>query len=151
MMAETNFLWAKFGGNRKWGNFWRFFFLIEHFAVSDLKRFKNVPGLFYFISIGLLNNTLKHGKQNQPKISRHEKLSGNELAWDHALSLLSLSVSHGKRALFLSPSSQRSKEAKNKKINKITRDLRLVRSMNTYAIWSAWQQPLLCSHLVYRL
>ena len=34
------------------------------------------------------------------------------LAWDHALSLLSLYVSHGKRALFFSLSSQRNKEGK---------------------------------------
>ena len=36
------------------------------------------------------------------------------LAWDHALSLLSLYVSHGKRALFFPLSSERNKEAKKK-------------------------------------
>ena len=34
------------------------------------------------------------------------------LAWDHALSLLSLYVSHGKRALFFSLSSQEAKKKK---------------------------------------
>ena len=54
--------------------------MFKTLAVSDLNRFKNVPGLFCFISIGLLNNTLNYGKQKQPETSRHEKLSGNELA-----------------------------------------------------------------------
>ena len=52
------------------------------------------------------------------------------VAWDHALSLLSLYVSHGKRALFFFPS--RAKEAKKKK--KMTPDLRLIVLLISYCL-----------------
>ena len=40
--------------------------------------------------------------------------ASDDVAWDHALSLLSLYVSHGKRALFFSLLSQKTKKQKNK-------------------------------------
>ena len=50
--------------------------MFKTLAVSDLNSFENVTSPDYFISIGLLNNTLNYGKQKQSKVSRHEKLSG---------------------------------------------------------------------------
>ena len=65
-------------------------------------------------------NSISLAMKRKENFSFTEKVT-SIVAWDHALSLLSFYVSHGKRAFFFSLSSQRNKEAK----KKITPDLRL--------------------------